>query len=109
MDAYFCPQCGESFEASECREVNEILRCPYCVNSRVLLRGRILVGLGLVIAFGGAMVPVPYLAGLGVLIGGGLCVMGFIRSLRHRRVRRERRELDESDFSPEDEPDDYYD
>ena len=107
MDAYFCPQCGESFEASDCREVNSTLQCPYCMNSRVILRGRILVALGLAIAFGAAMVPVSYLTTLGVLVGGGLCVTGLIRSLRQRRIRRKLRELDESDFPSEDELDDY--
>ena len=107
MDAYFCPKCGESFEASECREINSSLQCPYCVNSRVVLRGRMLVALGLAIAFGAAMVPVGYITALGVMIGGGLCITGFIRSLRQRRVRGKQRELDESDFPFEDEPDDY--
>jgi hypothetical protein len=82
-------------------ENNSFLRCPDCPKVRVIWRGRVLVTAGLLIAFSGTLLPVPYITTLGVVIGGGLCVTGFVRSLRQRWLLNRLRE-DESDFPEED-------
>lgn len=87
MSSYYCPQCGENFESSECLDEGGILRCPNCIRPRVLVRGRILVAVGLILLMASTQIFPPYVPALGILVGGGLCIMGFIRGIRRRRVR----------------------
>lgn len=92
---YFCPRCGQSYDSSQCIEDGSLLRCPRCRTSRVLMRGRNLIGLGVIIAMGASLVQPPYVYVTGIVLGGALCVTGLVRSIRQRRARR-RSELDDS-------------
>ena len=84
MEIYFCPRCGGTFDANSCIERGEFLLCPECVDFRVKVRGRFIVAVGILILFAAPLVPVAYVQAAGILIGGGLCVMGMVRSIRKR-------------------------
>ncbi len=104
MKLYFCPHCGRSYDSSECIEEGVLRRCPMCAEKRCLLLGRVLTGAGMAILFIsttilGFRVFVP-----GIVFGGGMCVLGFVRSLQYRSARRRYdAELDDSDESDIDE------
>jgi len=102
---YYCPKCGGSFDASACIEQGELLRCPECPTIRVKLRGSFLVALGLLILFVCTQIMVPYVPTMGILIGGGLCTTGIIRSIRHRQARRKNQQnQEESGIEEHDDP-----
>ncbi len=86
MDTYFCPKCGESFQSYTVIKDGELLRCPNCENSRVLVKGKIFVALGLAIIFL-ATVTMSYLIP-GTLVGGALCLTGAYRMVQERRAKR---------------------
>ncbi len=88
MDLYFCPRCGGNFNSAECHREGELLRCPDCPDTRVMMRGRGLVAVGLVILFITTQVLPPYAPAIGILVGGGLCVTGMIRSIRQHKARK---------------------
>jgi DNA-directed RNA polymerase subunit RPC12/RpoP len=95
MDMYFCPRCGQRYEADECLDEGGLLRCPQCRTPRVLVAGRILIATGLVIAMLSAMIFPPFVIIGGVVLGGALCVTGLARSIRQRRAGR-RSDLEDS-------------
>jgi hypothetical protein len=53
-----------------------------------MMRGRGLVAVGLVILFVTTQVLPPYAPAIGILVGGGLCVTGLIRSIRQHLARK---------------------
>jgi DNA-directed RNA polymerase subunit RPC12/RpoP len=109
MQTYFCPKCGRSLNESECDEQEDaFLHCPYCYNSRVIWRGRIIVAIGLTITFGLSLVPIAYVQTLGIVIGGALCVTGFTRFLRQRKAQKRLRDDDYED-NYDDDDQDFYD
>jgi DNA-directed RNA polymerase subunit RPC12/RpoP len=88
MNLYFCPRCGGNFSSAECRQEGELLRCPDCPDTRVLMRGRGLVAVGLVVLFVTTQVLPPYAPVIGILVGGGLCVTGMVRSIRQYKAKK---------------------
>jgi hypothetical protein len=53
-----------------------------------MMRGRGLVAVGLIVLCVTTQVLPPYLPVIGIMVGGGLCVMGMTRSVRQRMARK---------------------
>ena len=97
MNTYFCPNCGRNYDAEDCIEQGELLRCPQCPDYRVMMRGRMLTAFGLLILCVATQVAFPFVLTAGILVGGALCITGMIRSFRQIRARRRHRDEEGED------------
>lgn len=88
MKMYFCPRCGQDYDASQCMEDGSLLRCPQCNKPRVLMRGSSCIALGLVLAIAATAIPHPYVRVMGNVLAGGIILTGAARSVRQRWARR---------------------
>ena len=96
MDMYFCPNCGQTFQADECIEEGELLRCPNCLKPRVLINGRILITIGMILLMLTMTITLPYVWLGGIVLAGALCMTGAVRVFRQRKAWK--RQFSESNF-----------